>query len=134
MKKDVEHISVNTVKATFLLQKKNGFTYMSEAAVSSFSSYSYSEHFWKYRWKSPFVLLLVITDCGNFTFNWILTVKIALLCLLTQLINVLTKTRNEPKRPKTSQNEPKQPKTSQNDPRKIAKRPKTNQNFEIREI
>ena len=33
-------------------------------------------------------------------------------------MNVLTKTRNEPKRSKTSQNEPKRPKTSQNKPRK----------------
>ena len=33
----------------------NGFTYiMSEAAVPSFRLYSYSEHFWKNQWKSPY--------------------------------------------------------------------------------
>ena len=79
MKKDAEHISVNAVK-TFSYYTNNGFTcIMSEAAVTSFPSYSFSEHFRKYPWK--------ITACGNFTFNWILTLKTSLLCLLIQLTN-----------------------------------------------
>ena len=45
MKKDAEHISVNTVGATFLLL----------AVVSIFPSYSCSKYFWKYGWKSPYV-------------------------------------------------------------------------------
>ena len=59
-------------------------------------------------------------------------------------INVLTKTRNEPKRPETSQNELKPAETSQNNPspaemtppfpKKNVKRSKTTQNFKIGEI
>ena len=53
---------------------------------------------------------------GNFFISLIIS------CLETSL-NVLTKTRNEPKRPETSQNDPKQPKCwnnqkkLQNDPK-----------------
>ena len=43
---------------------------------------------------------------------------------------LLTKTRNEPKQPETSQNEPKPAEATPN----IAKRPETTQNFKIREI
>ena len=43
-------------KRGFPTTQINGFTYiMSEAAVPSFPSYSCSEHFWKYRGKSPYV-------------------------------------------------------------------------------
>ena len=55
MKKDTEHISVNTVRAIFPTTQIIGFTYMSETAVPRFPSYSCSEHFRKYRWKSPYV-------------------------------------------------------------------------------
>ena len=53
----------------------NGFTYiMLEATVPSFPSYSYSEHFWKYRRKSPCVsndcLSLLTQGLSVFTFNW----------------------------------------------------------------
>ena len=62
MKKDAEHISVNTV-SYFPTAQINGFTYiMSEAAVPSVPSYSCSEHFRKYRWKSPYV--------SNVSFLW----------------------------------------------------------------
>ena len=33
------------------------------------------------------VLMLVMTGCGKFTFNWILIVRNLLLCLPIQLIN-----------------------------------------------
>ena len=59
-------------------------------------------------------------------------------------INVLTKTRNEPKGPETCQNELKPAETSQNNPspaemtppfpKKNVKRSKTTQNFKIGEI
>ena len=55
MKKDAEHISVNTARATTQI---NGFTYiMSEAA--EFSVISLSQHFRKYQWKS----LYFSNDC-----------------------------------------------------------------------
>ena len=67
-KKDAEHISVNT-KSYFPTTQMNGFTCMSEATIPSFVSYSCSEHFWKYQWKSPYVT----NDCMPLetTFNWI---------------------------------------------------------------
>ena len=52
MKKDAEHISVNTVRTQI-----NGFSYiMSEADVPSFPSYNCSEHFTKHQWNSPYII------------------------------------------------------------------------------
>ena len=66
MKKDTEHISVNTiVRATFVLHNLN----QCQATAPSSLSYSCSEQ-------------LVMTVCGNFAFNWIFCVY-----LLIQLIN-----------------------------------------------
>ena len=64
MKKDAEHISVNTVRTTFLLHKLIVLSYvMSEVAAPSFLSYSCSEHF---RNTGERVLILVMTACGNY--------------------------------------------------------------------
>ena len=59
-------------KSYFPTTPINGFTYkMSEVAVLNFPSYSCSQHFQKYRQR---VLVLEMTCCGNFTFNWIFCV------------------------------------------------------------
>ena len=57
---------------------------MLEAAVPSSPSYSYSDIFGM---TSGSVLILAMTACGNFTFNWVLTVKTSLFYLLVQLTN-----------------------------------------------
>ena len=48
---------------------------MSEAAVPSFPSYSYYDIFGI---TGGSVLILVMIACGNFTFNWVLTIKTSL--------------------------------------------------------
>ena len=68
MKKYTEHISVITVRATFLVHKE----IMSEALGPNFPSYGAYENIWKHRWKN---LILVMTACRNLSFNWVLTVK-----------------------------------------------------------
>ena len=57
---------------------------MLEATISSFPSFSCFEHFREYRWR---VFILIMTACGDFTYDWILTVETSLLCLLIQLTN-----------------------------------------------
>ena len=59
---------------------------MSEATVPSFPSCSCSEHFRKYRLKSPYV---VMTACRNFAFSWIFCVY-----LFSQLISMRIKAAN----------------------------------------
>ena len=72
MKKDAEYC-----KGYFPATQINNFTYiMSEAAILSFPSYSCSEHFWKYQWKSPYfsndclwkLYLQLDFNCQNVTF------------------------------------------------------------------
>ena len=75
MKKIVEHISVNTVRATFLLHKiymiSYCFTYIiSEAIVRRFLSCGFDYN----NSTGGEVLMLVMTACGNFAFDWIFCV------------------------------------------------------------
>ena len=81
-KKDVEHIPVNTARATFLLHRY----LMSEATVPSFPSYSCSKHFRKYRWTSPYV---------RNEFLWKLCTSLNFLCLCnSHLISLRIKAAN----------------------------------------
>ena len=72
---------------------------MSEVAVPSFPSYSCSEHFPKYRWKSPYVsndclwklYLYLDFNCQNLTFVFTHSVN-QLACELRPLIGNFAKT------------------------------------------
>ena len=89
MTKNIEHISVNTVRATFLLHKIYNilcFTYIiSEATVLSFPSCGFDY----INSTGGRVFMLVMTACGNFAFNWIFCVY-----SFSQLISLGIKTAN----------------------------------------
>ena len=74
METGAEHISVNTVRNIFLLHKV--IVLHTQCQKQQFRVFSYTA-----------VLFIFGNTGGNFIFNWILTVKTSVLCLLIQLSN-----------------------------------------------
>ena len=81
MKKDVEQISVKTVRATSPLHKLLMVLH-TECQKQPSRVFRHSPVLNIFENTGGRVLIVVMTACGNFTFNWILTLKTSFLCLL----------------------------------------------------
>ena len=81
MKKDVEQISVKTVRATSPLHKLLMVLH-TECQTQPSRVFRHSPVLNIFENAGGRVLIVVKTVCGNFTFNWILTLKTSFLCLL----------------------------------------------------
>ena len=85
MKKDAKHISLNTVRATFVLYRLMVLGTQCQKQASRVFRHTAALNFLGI--SGGRVFILVMTAFRNFTFNWILTMKTPLWCLLIQLTN-----------------------------------------------